>query len=309
MQLTISSFGKYSAHHFSDTVTQTSFTIIPDRGALLSDFRYKNKTIIDGCLTPESVDFNNWGKSWLMFPFPNRLKDGHYEWQGKSYQFPINDEQNHNALHGFIWECPFEVTHTEATDNKAAISLNYTYNGERSYFPFPFIFNITYQLTSQGQFLVDVKVKNSGDTTFPMGLGWHPYFQLTTTINTSKLETLPLEMIGVDQRMIPTGKRYEYDRFTSNQMIGLEVLDNCFAFAKTTSGNISTYLRGEDIQLEIWQDVATFPYLQLFTPEHRQSIAIEPMTCNIDAFNNGEGLIQLAPNETWKGAFGFHCTL
>ena len=45
-------------------------------------------------------------------------------------------------------------------------------------------------------------------------------------------------------------------------------------------------------------------FLQVFTPPHRQSIALEPMTCNIDAFNNQDGLKMLAPKETLSGVFG-----
>ena len=38
-------------------------------------------------------------------------------------------------------------------------------------------------------------------------------------------------------------------------------------------------------------------YLQLYTPDHRQSIAIEPMTAEPNAFNSGNGLSILNPTE------------
>ncbi|MCB0643138.1 MAG: hypothetical protein KDC44_15925, partial [Phaeodactylibacter sp.] len=47
-----------------------------------------------------------------------------------------------------------------------------------------------------------------------------------------------------------------------------------------------------------------YNFLQVFTPDHRQSIAIEPMTCNVDAFNNREGLIVLKPGEAHAASFG-----
>ena len=43
-----------------------------------------------------------------------------------------------------------------------------------------------------------------------------------------------------------------------------------------------------------------FPFFQVFTPPHRESIALEPMTCNVDAFNNGQGLVSLAADKSWK---------
>ncbi|MGB0929923.1 MAG: hypothetical protein ACPGVB_04055, partial [Chitinophagales bacterium] len=55
--------------------------------------------------------------------------------------------------------------------------------------------------------------------------------------------------------------------------------------------------------LTYFQD-KVFPYFQIYIPPHRKSIAIEPMNCNIDAFNNGEGLTLLKVGQTWKGSFG-----
>jgi len=40
-----------------------------------------------------------------------------------------------------------------------------------------------------------------------------------------------------------------------------------------------------------------YNYLQVFIPPDRMSIAIEPMTCNANAFNNKDGLITLSPGE------------
>ena len=48
-----------------------------------------------------------------------------------------------------------------------------------------------------------------------------------------------------------------------------------------------------------------FNYLQLYIPPDRSSIAIEPMTCSVDAFNNGDGLIILEVAEVIKASCGF----
>ena len=47
-----------------------------------------------------------------------------------------------------------------------------------------------------------------------------------------------------------------------------------------------------------------YNYLQVFIPPLRNSIAIEPMTCNTDAFNNKEGLIILEPDQQFKASYG-----
>jgi aldose 1-epimerase len=39
----------------------------------------------------------------------------------------------------------------------------------------------------------------------------------------------------------------------------------------------------------------------VFQPEGFTSVAIEPMTANTDAFNTGDGLLELAPQEVFSG--------
>jgi aldose 1-epimerase len=43
-------------------------------------------------------------------------------------------------------------------------------------------------------------------------------------------------------------------------------------------------------------------YLVCYTPPRRDSVAIEPLTANVDAFNNGEGLATLDPGGTLSGS-------
>jgi aldose 1-epimerase len=110
----------------------------------------------------------------------------------------------------------------------------------------------------------------------------------------------PSEMIGIDQQMIPTGKRYEYDEFNLGKQIGATILDNCFTFDQKNNNKFAeVLLESETMRLRFWQrlGVNQFNYVQVFTHPDRHAIALEPMTCNVDAFNNGEGLTVLLPNE------------
>jgi aldose 1-epimerase len=49
------------------------------------------------------------------------------------------------------------------------------------------------------------------------------------------------------------------------------------------------------------QSSVQFPFLVVFQPEGYNSVAIEPMTANTDAFNTSDGLIELAPQEVFSG--------
>jgi aldose 1-epimerase len=62
------------------------------------------------------------------------------------------------------------------------------------------------------------------------------------------------------------------------------------------TGTPTCVLQNQQLKLTVMPDNA-YPILQLYIPDHRKSIAIENLSGAPDNFNNGIGLIQLAPNE------------
>lgn len=305
-QISSSPFGKYKSYRLFNLESKNEFTLVPERGACVIDIQLGGQKILDGCRTPEEVDFNDWGKSALLFPFPNRLRDGAYIWQDKIYQFPINDATTGNALHGFLKNCTMQVTDTQSDNTKASITCEYSYNGTTfSYYPFPFDLKITYTLSDEKGFSAIAEVHNTGYIALPMSFGWHPYFKIAPAIKDVQLQLPKVEMVGVDARMLPTGKRYEDDRFANLTPIGINVLDNCFSLTNHSVERHEIILKSTATTLIYWQD-KSFPFIQLFTPPNRDSIAIEPMSGNVDVFNNEEGLIILESGEQWQGTFGVY---
>jgi aldose 1-epimerase len=51
------------------------------------------------------------------------------------------------------------------------------------------------------------------------------------------------------------------------------------------------------IEIEIHPE-KSYPYLQIYIPSHRKTIAIENISGAPDAFNNGMGFITLEPGES-----------
>lgn len=302
-----SSFGQFQKHTFINTSTQTGFSLVPAFGACLLDISFQGQSILDGYATPTQMLTNAWYKNVLLLPFPNRLNNGTYQWQGQTYRFPINDTHTENALHGFSPDyTPMIFKATELKKASASIELQFFYDGSHPAYPFPFTFNVTYAITAQ-RFEITLQVKNEGKNPMPFGMGWHPYFKIGDHINNLKLKVPSCEWIGVNQKMIPTGKRYDYEEFVVAKKIGTTVLDNCFAIKNMASeGRFEVQLQSEKEQLTYWQETGPrkFNFIQLFTPPHRASMAIEPMTCNVDGFNNEEGLIVLKEGEEVKGKFG-----
>jgi len=110
-----------------------SMTIMPEVGGHLARLELKGQEVLDGFRTAQEVDENAWGKSGLLYPFPNRLKNGAFSFQGKKYQFPINDTDTGNALHGFGMQQIMTVDQVDVDEKKAQIKLIYEYDGQLDY--------------------------------------------------------------------------------------------------------------------------------------------------------------------------------
>ena len=295
----VRTLGSLQSHAVFNWDTGCGFEVVPQAGANLLRLALCGEELVDGYVSERELKINRSCKSNVLFPFPNRLKRGKYLWQGEEYFFQVNDSFTGNALHGFRKELNFYLAEVSTEKDRASLTCIYEEHGNDMVYPFPFSCRIDFVLQSSNQFEWKASIWNEDRRAIPFGLGWHPYFRLADTINTVRLHLPVCDFVGIDEYMLPTGKRYPFDEFSLPKALGSTVLDNCFALPDTSPPVFTYSLEGALGKLTFEQETGPgrFNYLQLFTPPHRNSIAVEPMTCNIDAFNNGEGLIVLNPKE------------
>lgn len=239
-------------------------------------------------------------KSCKLSPFACRLNNAAYTFAGQSYttgRFFLNK----SSLHGLLFDAPFIVTDKTEGEELASVTMKYEYNGKEPGYPFPYDCIITYQLKKNNELCITTEIINKDAGLIPMQDGWHPYFSFGGKINDLQLEFQSKEIVLTDADMIPTGETKPFQEFGSIKQIGETKLDHCFKvnFAECQPMCV---LRdpAKKIQLEIYPD-KSYPYLQIYTPDHRNSIAIENLSAAPDCFNNGMGLKILAPGE--KGIF------
>ncbi len=299
-------FGPFRKHIFRDEASGSQLVVAPDRGACLLSLTVGETELLDAYTTHQELDFDRWAKNMPLFPFPNRLDGGRYEWQGETYQFDLSDEMTGNAIHGFASDQAFELVVSDLRVTAARVQYRLVCDGSREAYPFPCTFTNEMTLTANGQFTMALACTNNGAGPMPVGFGFHPYFRLGDQTDHYELQLPPSEMIGLDNRMLPTGKRYAFDDFASIRPLRSTVLDNCFAPTET-GDRLSAILAGAKGKMNYWQETGPgkFNFIQVFTPPYRTSLAIEPMSCNVNAFNNGEGLITLAPRQTATARWGF----
>jgi aldose 1-epimerase len=293
----------------------SGFSVVPAIGANISKLELicagKSYSLINGVDNYEEMIDDKAFKSSVLLPWPNRIKDGKFSFEGKTYQVDINESRLNNALHGFIFKKSFSVEKVILEPTFAEVFLSYSYDGSEAGFPFKFKTDIVYKISDDEGFSVSVGASNIDNKNVPMGIGWHPYFQLPSKINDIKLQLPKYQVYEIDEQMIPTGNKSDFNAFSTSKKIEDVTFDNCFGLVGNDKKS-STILMDEasGIALEFWQDRGTngFDFLQIYTPPTRTTIAIEPMTCGVDVFNNGNGLLILKPGESFSGNFGVKLT-
>ncbi|MDR0847313.1 MAG: hypothetical protein LBN08_07395 [Lactobacillales bacterium] len=237
----------------------------------------------------------------VLFPWPNRLEDGLFEFEGTTVQVPINEIDNNNQLHSFSENYEFECLDYQENLVTLALTLPYT-----RFYPYEIRVVITYSLDDEG-LKVHTKAQNVGKSNAPFGLGWHPVFSYGGSREEAIL-TLPSEThVTVNDRMLPTGEVpvEPYYDFRTARAIGDTNLDDAFLDFTThevtlerIDNHTTTVYSGEE-----------YPAWQLCTidgigSKNEKGIFIEPCTCYANAFKTGRFLIALKPSETREFNWG-----
>ena len=271
---------------------------IATKGALLNSWTWQQNQVlnefIDGNNVQESgTHFESNGfKSAKMSPFVCRLHEGKYSFLNETYTIEKFYLGKH-AIHGLIYDANYSVVNYNTDEKSASVTLMHTYQGSDLGYPFHFQIEITWILLRENKIQVKTNIKNLSDQNIPIVDGWHPYFQLSNSIDECILRFFCKGKMEYDEDLLPTGNILIDTRFEKGQPLKNILLDDGFELEKNAT---TCYLESEKYQLAI-QPSAAYPYLQIYTPPHRKSIAIENLSGAPNAFNNKIGLQILKPQE------------
>ncbi|NML19700.1 aldose 1-epimerase [Pseudoflavitalea sp. G-6-1-2] len=286
-----------------DKITGTTISILPDHGALLHGFEIplngRRINIIDNYAGKADLErfLHLSYKSAKLSPFACRIPGGTYSFDEITYEF-ANRFQDGSAIHGLLANKPFNLVDQLADDNMAAVRLRYQYKKDDAGFPFNYMCEVKYSLHPDNALQVETTVTNLTDGFIPMSDGWHPYFRLGGKVDQYQLQFRSDTLLEFDEKLIPTGNTVFDDSFLYGAELGSRHLDNCFLL-DNEEGTPCCILYNPENQLRIAFYVnARYPYLQIYTPDDRESIAIENLSAAPNSFNNGMGLIRMSPRQT-----------
>ena len=248
----------------------------------------------------------------VLAPWPNRLADGEYAFDGVRATAALDEPSRHNAIHGLVRWLYWELEYLERDRIKLHCSL-----APQPGYPFQISISILYALSDRG-LEVRTEAEAAGGGAAPFGVGFHPYFLAASTgLKGSRLVIPSSRHYLLDDRGLPVGVEPlagELAELDSDMGLALDDvrLDDCFAgLRRDGSGNaVVRFFPGEGEVAEVVLCLdENFDYVMCYTgdtlaaEDQRRAVAIEPMTCAPNALVSGDGLLRVSETTPFRSVF------
>jgi aldose 1-epimerase len=280
-------------------------------GGGIRQYRVGDRTVLDPYPVEAMCDGAHGAP---LIPWPNRLADGRYRFDGVDYQVALSEPEKHNAIHGFLQWRPWQVRH----QTKTRVTMGTRIFPMQGY-PFQLDIGVDYALGDNG-LTVTTTATNAGNRPCPYGAGQHLYLSPGPgLVDDATLQLEAATRIVTDaQRQLPTGTEAvagsAYD-FREPRLLGAQRLDFAFTdLARDADGRAWARLTGPDGRhAELWVD-SNYPIIEIYTGDtlapdrQRRGLGTEPMTCPPNAFGSGDGVIRLEPSQTVTTIWGARLT-
>jgi aldose 1-epimerase len=281
--------------------------VVVEVGGGIRSYRDKDRDV----LHPYAVDAMCDGAHGApLIPWPNRLADGRYNFDGEEHQVALTEPEKHNAIHGLLRWRPWQPVN-RGTDRITMAAVLHPLQG----YPFTLDVQVEYRLGPDGLTVTTIAV-NAGESVAPYGCGHHPYLSPGPGDLDSCTLTLDAatRILTDPDRQLPTGSEpVQGTAFDFREMRSLKGLECDSAFTdlgRDRQDRATVQLLGSDgATAELWAD-PSYPYIEVFTADtltgdrRRGGLGVEPMSCPPNAFNSGEQLIRLEPGASAVSVWG-----
>ncbi|MCU1435361.1 MAG: galactose mutarotase [Pseudarthrobacter sp.] len=280
--------------------------VVTGRGAALRQLRHGERDLI--VPFPEGGPIPDY-RGIIAAPWPNRIADGRYLFEGVEHQLSVNETERGCALHGTVFPRDWDVEEHSSSSVILSCSLE-----PAPGYPFRLRLTASFHLNEDGLH-TRVTATNTGATTAPYGVCPHPYLLAgPAPLDEWTLEFPASHVLDVTpDRLLPVGLRtvdnHPFD-FRAARRIGTTEIDHAFTgISFDTSEHARLLIRdpgGTGVGMS-WDK--SCPWLQIHTADkrppaaNRLGLAVEPMTCPPDAFNSGQDLVRLRAGATHSASW------
>lgn len=271
---------KFETYRIGTEDSDTYFEVVPPRGGIITDFLYKNKTIL--YLDKETlydITKSIRGGIPVLFPICGKLQDDIYHVGDVDYSMP---------QHGIARRYPWRVVDAFVGHHGADITLCFSSDEEtKKIYPFDFRIIYRYELTENRLTLYQSYINDSCNR-MPFYAGFHPYFYTSDKTAVS----------------FDTGATRCWDSLASemlnfNEAIDFDVPEVNMILLDPHAGHVSMNNRADGWVLSLKYDAA-FKYVVIWSLKGRDFVCIEPWMARPNAMNTGEDVYYLEPHDQFN---------
>ena len=239
-----------------------------------------------------------------LVPYSNRIRDATLHFAGRAWPLQRNFGTSPHSIHGVGWQRRWDVM--DAERDHARLRLAHDARGDAALaWPWPFVATLAYHLHEKDDEVrlgATLALRNTGDASFPFGLGFHPFLARDRTTRLGLAadavwrndpEQLPREKVAVPAAW----------RFAPPRRLDDIVLDNVFT---GWSGRATI---DDERATRVIEGDRALAFAVVYAPRDADFVAVEPVTHETDAFNRaargeaGTGTRVLRPGDA------FSCTM
>lgn len=286
----------------------TSATVVEVGGAL-RELQVDGRRLLDGYPAEEICDG---ARGQPLLPWPNRIADGRFHWQGKDLELALSEPANSCAIHGLTRWSNWRSFPSGSGPGSDSIRMTYRLPPQTGWL-WVLDLAVTYTVDVSG-ITVETSARNLSATPAPFAAGAHPYLSAgTDLVDDAVLHVPAASWLPTGRQQMPTGVESvdgtRYD-FRTPRRIGATTIDYAYTdLDRDAEGIFRARLTGS-WPVEIWLDSA-YRYLEVFTgdtlpqePRRRRGLGVEPMSAPPNAFATGIDVVTLEPGATWTGRWG-----
>lgn len=287
----------------SDKRTQSTVRILPERGFNCFEFRTSVAgqmiDVIDA--SPQFASESPSGGERpsghgipILFPFPNRIRGGHYSWNGRDFEIPASNasfDGAGNAIHGFCLDRPWRVTSRGADFAVGMFELGKDAPDRLQYWPADFRIEVRYQVRGN-KLRADIRLLNPSAVPLPWGFGTHPYFKLPLGAKSDPKHCLVMAPAAEEWELVgglPTGRRLpvsEAKDLREGAYFDVLKMDDVLTGLPASQAADDCGIMDEASGQQVTQQWGPgFREIVVYTPPGRNAVCLEPYTCATDAIN------------------------
>lgn len=229
----------------------------------------------------------------ILFPFPGRLPEGRYRFEGREFVLPLNAPGGGAHAHGFTPRRPWRLVERTATTCTCAFDERCLTAEERAGYPWAFLLEVCWGVRAEGVLRADVRLENRSPVPLPFGVGLHPYLLVPPDGSVDLPATAAWPHVGGVPSGSPRAVAGPWTWAGLEPGVSILLTGLPRGIVEATAGNAVLRFPSD-----------RFGEVVLYRPPNRASVCVEPWTSVsgagwlLDA-GNPSGLVSLPAGATW----------